>query len=192
MAYEDDYDDETTELDAVELPKGGISVTVNMDQWLSGSLNDVLVKSLVANMAGRVEKAVAAAVTEKVLALADQQFQALAEAKLEEFFTKAHQKTNTWGEKSGESYTIRELLLDRFKQYLDTKVDAKSGAEGNYSGSIRRVDFMLNNLAHRPLTAAVNETVKEIADKAKLQIQATVSRYIAEQLAPTISVPALK
>lgn len=187
----DEDDDDVTEVDAVVAPNDAITVTIDMNKWLSGSINDVLVNSLVTSLSGSLKHKVGKVVEEKVLELADAQFQALAEAKLEEFFTKSHQKTNTWGEKTGESYTIREMLLDRFKLYLDDKVDAKSGAESSYSGSIRRVDFMLNQLAHKPLQAAIDETVKAFSAQAKAAIQANVSRYIAEQLAPTISVPAL-
>ena len=187
----DEEDDEVTEIDAVEAPNDAITVTISMDKWLSGNINDVLVRSLTSTLSAKLDKQIGKAVEAKVLALADAQFQALAEAKLEEFFSKAHQKTNTWGEKTGESYTIRELLLDRFRLYLDAKVDPKSGAEGSYSGNIRRVDFMLNQLAHKPLQAAIDETVKTFSDQAKTAIQANVSRYITEQLAPTISVPAL-
>ncbi|NUB12682.1 hypothetical protein GAY28_08150 [Azospirillum brasilense] len=192
MSHDDDYEeDETADVKAEELPKGAITVTINVDQWLNGSLQDVVVKSLVNSLQKQISGAVKEAVETKMLELADQQFQALATEKLEEFFTKAHRKTNGWGEPTGQTYSVRELLTDRFQQYLGEKVDS-DGRPSSYSGSLPRSQHMLNTLAHKPLQEALNETVKAFTAQAKTQIQASVSRYIAEQLAPTISVPAIK
>lgn len=189
--YDEDENDAPTQVDAVVAPNDAITVTINMDKWLSGSVNDVLVNSLTHALSAKLKDQVGKAVQEKVFAMVDEQFQALAASKLEEFFTMSHQKTNTWGEKTGQSYTIRELLMDRFKGYLDAKVDANNGSESTYSGSIRRVDFMLNQLAHKPLRDAIDETVKAFSAQAKAAIQTNVARYITEQLAPTISIPSL-
>lgn len=191
MAYDYEDEDGATEVKADELPKGAITVTINVDQWLNGSLQELVVKSLVNSLQKQISNAVKDAVETKVLELAEAQFQALAAEKLEEFFTKAHRKTNTWGEPTGQSYSVRELLMDKFSEYLSERVDHE-GRASSYNGNMARSQWLLNTLAHKPLRAAIDETVKGIADQAKAQIQATVSRYIAEQLAPTISVPAIK
>jgi hypothetical protein len=84
------------------------------------------------------------------------------------------------------------MLLKQFNEYLEEQVDEK-GEKGGYSRTgLRRSQWMLNKLAHEPLQAAVEETVKKIADEAKKQVQASVARYIAEQLTPTVNVPRLK
>lgn len=184
------------EVDAKATAPGAVTVTVNVDQWLNGSLEDVVVQSLTAHITGRlsatIEKAVKAAVDTKIMDLVNGKFAELAEARVIEFFIKAHSKTDAWGNVKGEPVSIQDLLLVKFDQYMDEKVDGK-GRKSTYSGDnkLTRAQWMLNTLAHDGLKAAVEQTVADISAKAKEQIQANVTRYITEQLTPNIEVPKL-
>jgi hypothetical protein len=172
-------------------PTGSITVTVDFDRYLDGTMRDAIVNQIVVALSDKLEDGVTKLVQQRIEALAREQFDALARAKVQEFFTMAHRKTNTWGEPTGEAVSLREILLDKFRAYLDENVDEK-GQVSSYSKSMKRSQWMLNELAHKPLHDAVDQTVQSIAAKAKEQIQASVSRYIAEQLSPRIEVPQLK
>lgn len=183
-----DDEDEVTEIDATKTPQGSITVTLDVKQWLNGSLESIIANALVDKVAGMLVKNVQEIVKERVLAMADEKFDALAREKMTEFFLKEHKKTTQWGDPTGEAFTMRELLLDRFQKFMAEKVDDKGNAS-NYSGNLPRSQWLLNTLAHKPLQEAINQTVTDIREKAKTAVQASVSRYIAEQLSPTINVP---
>ena len=168
-----------------------IAVSVDLDKYFEDSIMGQIEQQIVAKIESRLESTITKLVQTTVEKLADKQFDRLAKAKLEEFFVKSHQKTDYYGSPTGESVSLVQVLEKKFADYLEQSVD-DNGQPSSYSESLKRSQWMLNKLAHEPLQQAVNETVKSITAKAKEQIQASVSRYITEQLAPTISVPQLK
>lgn len=184
--YEDET--ETTEIPAEAVPKGCITITLDTDQYLSGTLEGIIVESLVRQLSGQIKDRVADAVTHKVTLLADQEFARIARQQLDEFFSKPHQKTNEWGDATGTEVTIREMLVERFARYLDQRVDSNGREERNNSYPTR-LDWLLRRLADEPLQEAIDERVGAITKTAKERIQQNVSRWIAEQLAPEINVP---
>lgn len=197
MSYDDDYEpdaddieDELGEEKPTTSEKGSISVTLNFDQWMNGSIEDHIIAKLVAALTTRLEASIKTQVETKMLKKINAEFDELARKQVEDYFMKQVKKTNSYGEPTGEQTNMRDLLAKKFQEYMSQKVDSK-GNPSSYSDGLPRSQQMLNQLAHKPLQEAIDETVKGIAAKAKEQIQQTVSRYIAEQLSPTISVPAI-
>lgn len=168
-----------------------ISVELSLDEYFENNIMAHLTTMLEAKIESSMESQVEAIVRCKVEELANKEFNKIAKSKVEEFFTKAHHKTDYYGHPTGQSESLIEVLTKKFGEYLDQSVD-DNGQPSSYSKSLKRSQWMLNKLAHEPLQKAIEETVQGIAKKAKEQIQSSVSRYIAEQLAPTISVPQLK
>lgn len=172
-------------------PKGHITITIDTDRYISGSLNDKIVDALTTKLSQQIKEQVAEAMAHKVTLMIDQKFARIARQQLDEFFIKPHQMTNKWGEKTGTEVTIREMIVERFAAYLNQRLDSK-GRDERSDTYPTRMDWLLRRLCDEPLQDAIDERVGAIAKTAKDRIQANVSRYIAEQLAPEISVPKIE
>jgi hypothetical protein len=199
MSWNDEEDEEVTELEAsaeppVEMPKGAITITINMDQYLSGgTLEDLIAKNIERAVSGPIQKVIERRVEATILEAAKGEFEKHAQRLAAEFFEKDFFKTNEWGTKTGEKLNPIEHFGRLFTQYLNQKVDAKSGSESSYSESITRTSYIFRSMAIAPLNEAIKEKVGQVAAEAKKQIQDSVSRYIADQLNPQIPpVPQLK
>lgn len=195
MKYDDD-DEEVGEVEnediSLEPPNGDITITVNLDSWTDGSMHDKMVSLVSRRLTNVLEKTIADAVKEKVLALVDAEFEAIAAAKLEEFFDGELFKTSQWGERTGKPTSLREMLLKQNEDFLAEKVRNDGNATGYRDGgkAKTRGEWAVLKMANQAMKEAVEETVAKISTEAKKQVQASVSRYIAEQLTPAISVPA--
>jgi hypothetical protein len=166
-----------------------------MEDYLgSGTLEEIIAgriaDGLKTIMRDEIKKKVLATIDE----LAKESFQATAQQALTDFFERKMQKTDQWGNPVSKAESLQELFIKQFDTFINQKVRAKDGAEVNYSSdpSVSRISYMISTMAHKPMQDAITEKVKEISDIARTQIQASVSRYITDQLAPTISVPQLK
>jgi hypothetical protein len=201
MAYDeedDDFDPEETELPAStepapELPTGAISITLQLDQYLSsGTLENLIANNLAQQLAPEIKKIIRRQVEETILEAAKGQFSKHAEKMTQEFFEREFTKTDTWGQKTGEKVSPIEHFGKLFIQYMGQKVDDK-GNESTYSGTVPRTVWIMQKLAIEPLNAAIKDQVGKVAAEAKQQITNSVSRYIADQLTPQIpSAPQLK
>jgi hypothetical protein len=194
--YNED-DEEVTEIEPTteppaEMPKGAITITINMDQYLSsGTLEDLIAKNIERAVSGPIQKVIEKRVEATILEAAKGQFTAHAEKMTAEFFEKEFFKTNQWGSKTGEKTNALEMFAQMFREYLGIKVDDK-GNETGYDKNTTRAAFLLRQLAIEPLNAAIKEQVGKVAAEAKTQITNSVSRYIADQLTPQIpAVPQL-
>ena len=199
MAWNEDEEEEVTELEAspespAELPKGSITITLELDKYLSsGTLEDLIAANLSRQLAPQIEKVIKQRVEATILEAAKGEFAKLAESLCKEFFEKEFQEHTQWGGKTGKKTTPMEYFGELFSQYLKQTVDADKGQESTYSGSITRTAYIVRSMAIKPLNEAIKEKVGAVAAEAKKQIQDSVSRYIADQLTPTIpTVPQLK
>jgi hypothetical protein len=170
-----------------------LAITLDLSDWHEDVTMKEIENKVVAELTGRLKEQVATVVRETVVSLADAEFKKIAKSELEKVLTKGFKKTNEYGEPIGSETSIREMLLAQFKEYISEPVDSE-GRRESYSrnGSLTRSQYIINKMAHGPLMDAVQETVKKIGEEAKKQIQASVSKYIAEQLTPVIHVPQLR
>ena len=200
MAWDDDSDEEeTTELEAtpeppVELPKGAITITLHLDQYLSsGTLEELIATNLSRQLAPQIEKIIRQRVEETILNATKGEFAKHAERLTQEFFEKEFHEHTQWGGKTGKKTTPLEYFGELFRQYLNQTVYPENGNESNSSGSISRTAYIVRSMAIKPMNEAIKEKVGQVAAEAKKQIQDSVSRYIADQLTPVIPpVPQLK
>lgn len=197
--FDEDFEEEATELEAspepqAELPTGAITITLQLDKYLSsGTLESLIADNLARQLAPQIEKVVKQRVEETILKAAKGEFAKHAKNLTQEFFEKEFFKTNEWGSKTGEKVSAIEHFGRLFVQYMNQKVDGTTGADSTYSSAIKRTEYIFRSMAIEPLNAAIKEKVAEVAAEAKKQVQASVSRYIADQLTPSIpSVPQLK
>jgi hypothetical protein len=200
MSWDDDpEEEEVTELEAspeppAELPKGAITITLQLDKYLSsGTQESLIADNLSRQLAPQIEKVIRQRVEETILKAARGEFAKHAKKLTTEFFEKEFHEHTQWGGKTGKKTTPMEYFGELFSQYLKQTVYAENGNESTSSGSISRTAYIVRSMAIKPLNDAIKEKVGEVAAEAKKQIQDSVSRYIADQLTPTIPpVPQLK
>ena len=199
MSWEDDEEEEVTELEAspeppAELPKGAITITLQVDKYLSGgTLENLIADNLSRQLSASLEKVIKQRVEETVLKAARGEFAKHAKKLTQEFFEKEFFEHDRWGGKTGKKTTALEYFGELFRQYMDQTVDPKNGNDSTYSGAVKRTSYIVRSMSIEPLNEAIKEKVGQVAAEAKRQIQDSVSRYIADQLTPQMpSVPQLK
>jgi hypothetical protein len=199
MAYDDDFEDEEpTELEMspeppVELPRGSITITLQLDKYLrGGTLEDLIANNLSKQISSSLEKVIRARVEQTILDMAKGEFEKHTQQMVQKYFEKDFYKTNNYGQKTGEKISLVEYFGNLYQEYLAKKVDTK-GNESSYNEGVPRVVYFMQKLAIEPLNEAIKQQVGQVAVKAKEQIQNSVSRYIADQLTPQMpTVPQLK
>lgn len=198
MAWDDEEDEELTELDAspeppAELPNGAITITLQLDKYLgSGTLENLIAENLTRQLTPLIEKVIKQRVEETILKAARGEFSKHAKKLTQEFFEKEFEEHTQWGSKTGKKTTPMEYFGELFNQYMRQTVNAENGQDSTYSGAVTRTAYIVRSMAIAPLNAAIKEKVGEVAAEAKKQIQDSVSRYIADQLTPQMpNVPQL-
>lgn len=189
MPYDEDGDWYDDELALPEEVAGNFTINIRMDDHINASMNTEIINRVTALYKQHINKAIVDKIDEKIASLIDDEFEKMALPVVEAFFTKPHARTNSWGERNGEEVTMREIIQKNFDKWLEHPVDAKGLPDRNGRGSTQRLQFWINNLGKAPLQEAIDKTVSDISRKAQDQIQASVSHYIAQQLAPTIDAP---
>lgn len=77
------------------------------------------------------------------------------------------QKTNHWGEKTGEPVSFLEYLVGRAEKYMTEKVDYTGKAEGedryssNWRGSHTRIDYLVHQHLHFAVETAMKQVVAD-------------------------------
>lgn len=107
---------------------------------------------------------------------------------LQDFIDKPRDVTNTYGEKTGQKVTFSERVLKEWGDFMKQPVNAR-GEPGSYNDRTTRAEYLIRGIVDKDMKDATTAAVAQISSEAKKQVQATVARYIAEQIMPNISVP---
>ncbi len=131
-------------------------------------------------LAGRLEKAVKAAIDAKVSEIAEKHVLPLTESYIENLTL---QETNRWGEAQGKRATFIEYLIGRAENYLREEVDyeGKTKAEANgYSWSKHQT--RLTHLVHRHLHHAIDSAMKQAIANANAVIVGGIEQTVKIKL----------
>jgi len=107
---------------------------------------------------------------------------------LQDFIDKPRDVTNTYGEKTGQTVTFSERILKQWGDFMSQKVNAR-GEPGSYNDQTTRSEYMIRQIVDKDMKDATTAAVAQISAEAKKQVQAAVSRYVAEQLMPNVNLP---
>jgi len=196
MSYyeqEPPFEEEDDELDAtadkpVETPHGSITITINMDQYLSGgTLEEKIAHKIALQVSSRLEKTIEMHASKLVIEKIENEFTEIAAKKLADCFDLPFQKYSEWGTKTGDPVVLRQLIIQRMDEWLKESV-----SNGN-RGGVSRIKSMIDTIAIAPLNEAIKAKVKEVEAEVRGMVQQSVSSYIAQELTPKMpAVPQLK
>jgi len=187
---EDEFLEEDDEMNTEATPDAladTIEMKVDIGPYITQQVAQRVINGVVLHYHKAVDEAVKASIHTLVKQLAADRFTEIARQRLDAVFNHEVQLTDRYGKPSGQVEVLNQQLEQMFNTWLNEKVDEK-GATG-YSAKYSRTQWMLNELAHKPLQTAVEAKVKEVGEIAKAQVKNIVSHFIAEKLAPSIDVP---
>lgn len=132
--------------------------------------------------AGRLEKAVKAAIDARVGEIAEKHVLPITGDLVENIVLQA---TNTWGEKVGKPQTFREYMIARAENYLTEKVDYNGKEKGeaggfSWSGTQTRITHLVHQHFQYSIDSAMKAAVKNANDKIAEGIQEAVKIKLGE------------
>jgi hypothetical protein len=192
---EDDYphDDEDQEAAEImsetskETPQG-LQISLTIGNYEMRGIENAVVQAVGRSFEKRLEKAVEDLIGSKI----EEAIAERAKALVGEFIQRPRQRTNTYGEATGDKVTALELIMDNFQKYMKQRVEADGRMSHYQDGGQTREDWLISQIGTKAVHEAVQAEVARIGAHAKEKIKETVATYIAQQLAPTITMPALK
>ena len=133
-------------------------------------------------LAGRLEKAIKAAVDKRVGEIAERHVLPITGELVENIVLQA---TNQWGEKTGEPVTFREYLIKRADNYLREEVnyEGKSKAEAGNSYGWNKAQSRIAHLVHAHLHYNIESAMKEAVKSANTVIVAGIQETVKLKLA---------
>lgn len=93
--------------------------------------------------------------------------------------TEGVQRTNTWGEAQGEKVTLRDLILDEIRKYLDEKPPRPGYSERERPGGFAE-------LLRHEVTAGMQKELAEEIKAARAQVAAKVRERAAELIGDVV------
>ncbi len=132
--------------------------------------------------AGRLEKAVKAAIDDRVAEIAEKHVLPITGDLVENIVLQA---TNKWGEKTGQPVTFREYMIARAENYLTEQVDYQGKTKGEAGGfswnaSQTRITHLVHQHFQYSIHTAMTEAVKSANDKIAEGIQEAVKVKLGE------------
>ena len=189
---EDDFHEETngtvdTAMKRIDKSQVEVRVTITQEQ-VDGSLNRAidlavarLLKPIEKVAAQRIEARIAdgikARCDEVVTALLDREFKPVDE----------------FGNPTGATSTLMAAARKEISSYMTERVDNNGNTYRDSYGrdsQPRRIDWLVGKVAKPELDTAMKEAVAGVTKEARAQVQAIVTRFMTDQLAPTIQGPA--
>ncbi len=186
--YDDEPNDEAlNDMAATTITQEPTKMVVSIDGMSLGNIEDRIADILVRHPdfgMERIRKRVDEAATKAIDAVITE----FAHAKMTEILTKALEQgipvTNTYGESTGKTVTIRARLEEIGGKAWLQPVDEKGRP---YSGSRTTLaDYLIKTHGIDPVLANAKAEVERIATEAKKQVAAAVGNFIAQNLAAPV------
>lgn len=108
------------------------------------------------------------------------------------------QRTNEWGERRGESMTLREFLVQRAEAYLKEEVDCDGNtmadlkARGRYPSDFRRHSTRVAHLVDKHFQHSIETSMKEAVSNANAAIAEGIAGAVKIKLADLAKAFAVK
>lgn len=100
---------------------------------------------------------------------------------VESAVTRVFTPVNAFGEPAGDKTTIASLLAKKAEEFLTEKVTTAGRTDG-YGDKRPRYEFIMGKLLQEAFDSQVQQEVRKIANEAKAQAKAAVTRLLVEQL----------
>lgn len=187
MSYEDGPDEEQEEqfVPAKILPPDPLTVILPPE----------ILSQLVENAAQRLANSLEREAKQHVHKMIEREFKVQMKEHIrrsfEEYIATAmdrkRKKTDEWGTETGSAVSFSELMKSEWQAYIHAKVNDR-GEPGSYNDKMTRIEWFVKKHALEQLSADSKVAIDSLTAEARKMIQGSVSRYIAEQLTPTVSV----
>lgn len=184
--YEDEETADIMSETSKETPQG-LQISLTIGNYEMRGIENAVVQAIGRSFEKRLEKAVEDLIGSKI----EEAIAERAKALVGEFIQRPRQRTNTYGEATGEKVTALELIMDNFSKYMKQRVETDGRLSHYQDRGQTREDWLVSQIGTKAVHEAVQAEVARVGAMAKEKIKESVATYVAQQLAPTITVPAL-
>lgn len=113
---------------------------------------------------------------DRVQAVRDEQIRAQLAPAIAEALANPIRRTNSYGEKVGEDTTLREVIVDEARKWLNTKADDRYGR----SSSETNLQKMIRDAVQEAFANEIADAVKAAREAVPAQLGTTVSEMVAD------------
>ncbi len=98
------------------------------------------------------------------------------------------QKTNTFGEATGQRTTLREMVVSSAKDTLERKVDYRGQPSNGYGSreSITWIQYLINSSVQEAMREHISGVVESATLEVKEKIQAASAKAISDQIVKSL------
>lgn len=171
-----------------------INIELDTSEWFDeASIEEIISRKVVSAFANKMKNKIEEDIDEKFQEAINNKLLSLMEERINKYFSLDKEKTNSFGEKTGETTSLFSIYAEKMDSYLKEKVKLRDGGVASYSDkqTLTRAEFIIKKIGDADLQKAIDEQVSKISKLAQEQIKASVAGYISEKLTPHIEVPSL-
>lgn len=153
----------------------GVDQTGEEDWEPVGKLAEVVAQAIARQLAPQLKKDVSEAVKESAKTKVD--------AIIDEVINGEIQLTNSYGERTGGTLTLREQIVKSIKEELSRKVDNQGRTPSYNRDGVSYVRYVADSAAKQ----AINNELKDAIAEAIVEVKARVKAVVAEELGAKIA-----
>jgi hypothetical protein len=155
---------------------------------------DDICERVVMRLADEMRESVSKKLNEMIKDKFDDGVRKAADKAVADFLKKSLPKTNQWGEGKGESVTLTEYVIDKFKDHMMERVRA-DGTRGDQYGSgdklPTRHQWLIEQFGTKEIVKVAQAEIEKVRKTAEAQVSAAVGNFIAQNLVAPVAAIAI-
>lgn len=163
---------------ATKLP---IQINIEIDDWHDGSFTDRVIEKIVANIQGDIQKQV----HDRARKVIDDTMKEQAENAVIEYLRNYIAVTNTYGEKTGKTCTLTELIVEKFSKYMNEFVNKQGNPDTYNRDNIKRIDWLVGKICTEGVEKIVKDAIMDARKRGEAAIQQTIAELMVKHVGVT-------
>lgn len=187
------YDEEEEPGVPAETTPTPTGITITVPNYALDGIASSAVAHISAVLKDKVMTLVTAKIDEIVAGAFGAAVEARAAAAIEAYLTTPRPKTNAYGEKIGDGQSIGETVPRLVKEWMEERLTNNGNPCDNYSSrdGVPRYQWYVKKHVGEALAGEVKAAADKVTNEAKKAVAASVGKFIADQLMPSVEVPKL-
>lgn len=154
-----------------------MKIEIDLSQYFEGNFEDRITSAVVMQLTNYVSEEAYNKLAKEVVVQIRESVQSRVDSEIAARLAAPIQKVNTWGEPSGETTTLAELVAERWEKSL------REPDQRSYGAKLPLLHDLIAKYALTGLQQEAEKALKSLNEEAKQQVHAAIKEIVANQLA---------